>query len=407
MQFWDPEKEKKFSLDRTLEQLGQGIAGNLQRRRQSLDTKFGLRALGYSDPEAEMLSGMNPQLLSEALKQRQRDTIAKAWADEVNQAEGRGGYGQQQQAQPIQAVPDFSQTGSTLPLAGKLQNQTVPPQQQNITAKKPYTMLPSDVAKAKLYQITQDKKNQIRQDELGLKKQEAWTKRIDKNNEDLGALEAVRMNLNEIRNYFRTGQVISDGTQQALHAAGLDKVITNASTQAVGKASAQMILNQIGRMKGMGQVRNFIAQTVERMKPSLLNTPEGIEAVGDSLDIGMDAIEEIINLQNNEYERIGNNLLKDPYSAPTDPNSFIKDKIKNIWKNARSRIDESVLKHSGVTFKSEDVKAIDDPSTFNTTKDGVMFQEDDGTYKGSDGKRIRKARVKMVGETPIFNGWLD
>lgn len=399
MQFWDPEKEKKFSLDRTLEQLGQGIAGNLQRRRQSLDTKFGLRALGYSDPEAEMLSGMNPQLLSEALKQRQRDTIAKAWADEVNQAEGRGGYGQQQQAQPIQAVPDFSQTGSTLPLAGKLQNQTVPPQQQNITAKKPYTMLPSDVAKAKLYQITQDKKNQIRKDELGLKKQEIWTKRIEPLNEAKSALHAVRLNLNEIRDYFRGGGVISGATQQALQFAGLDKAITNASTQAVGKATAQMVINQLGRMKGMGQVRNFFAQMVERMKPSLLNTPEGIEAISDSIEVAMDAADQILDLQTNEYERIGNQVLKDPFSAPTNPDSFIKDKIKKINQETIKKMHGVTNRHSSSVYKQETVDTIEDPTTFNTFKDNTYFYDNNGDAIGSDGTKLRKLEIR--GGIPI------
>lgn len=396
MQFWDPEKEKKFSLDRTLEQLGQGIAGNLQRRRQSLDTKFGLRALGYSDPEAEMLSGMNPQILTQLVKEKSREPLYRGWANLVNQEEGRGEYGQPEQAQ---ATPDLSQPGATLPIAGKLQAQQPISKPRAIAGKQPYEMLHPDVAKTMLDQATKREKNQIRRDELGLKKQEVWTKRIEPLNESKSALQAVRLNLNEIRDYFRGGGVISGATQQALQFAGLDKAITNASTQAVGKATAQMVINQLGRMKGMGQVRNFFAQMVERMKPSLLNTPEGIEAISDSIEVAMDAADQIIDLQTNEYERIGNQVLKDPYSAPTNPDSFIKDKIKKINQETVKKMHGVANRHSSSVYKQETVDTIEDPTTFNTFNDNTYFYDNNGDAIGSDGTRLRKLEIR--GGVPI------
>jgi hypothetical protein len=213
----------------------------------------------------------------------------------------------------------------------------------------------------------------------------------------------LELNLDGIRTAFETGQPITGATMQLLHGAGLDRAITNPTTQQLTKASANLVMNTMKGMKGIRAMTNWMGQLAEKSKLSEYNTPEGAAAIGDSMGVVINAAKKIQELRKGNLDKFGNNLL----NLPANFDQGIENQIQAVQKDAIKESRAVIYKHSGIKFKEENVDSLDDPKTYDTAKDGVMFQLDDGTYVGSDGKRQRKAKVEMINKNPVFKGWLN
>lgn len=411
MQFRDfePSGGNKFDLQQMIQQLGTGIAQNMQQRRQRQETAAGLQAmLPKTTPEqADMMAGMDPNVLSIWLKEKMRE------ADEIRTSDSVKNLIKKGQPSGLDALSESLETpGATMGVGPSGAMPGVGPSSDAIGGLDTADMqLPDRMTKAEAAMYLKENADlrKVQEQRRGhdIKREEGHrlelSKRFDDLNNASDAINALELNLDEIRTAFETGQPISGATLQLLHAAGLDRAITNPTTQQLVKSSANLVINTMKGIKGIRSMTNWMGQLVERSKLSEYNTPEGAAAIADSVQVVIDAVKKIIDLRKGNLDKFGKNLL----NLPANYDQGIENQIKAIQKDAIKQSRAVIYKHSGIKFKEENVESLDSPTTYNTLKDGVMFQLDDGTYVGSDGRKQRKAKVEMVGKNPIFKGWLD
>jgi hypothetical protein len=372
----EPEGSLSKALKDIMPQLATGIAQNVHQRRQQQNTAFGLQAaLGLEPNESQLLSNLDPHILGAFITQKLKEPAQKTNYDLAKSMSGNATGGTATGGTPSGGTPSGGSGNMSLPDKGQLTDKQLD---------------------TYMKQTTENKRNQIKDKTLNVKLQEGWRKKVEKLNAENDSINDTKNILSEISQYYQTGQVISGATQQVLQTLGLNNAITNAPTQATGKQVAQLVLSRMGNIKGVPRLTNMITSYVDKSKPGLFNTPEGLSALADSLNNGLESLENINNLRIEEYDKLGNN----PQNAPTNPDKNIQKQIKAIQDQTLKNVKDIVNKHSGVKNQEEQVDKPDDPTTYNTLKDKMYFRLDDGTLVGSDGKRQRK--VEIVGGIPRF-----
>ena len=128
MQFFEdtPFGGKDFSMSRIIEQLGQGLLGEMQQRRQRLNQQSVLRGLSPDLPENQVVNqsyadpGTFQAMVKEMLKGPMYEAFSNITGQMVNEGQGQGQL-QQQQGQPRtqqDLVSALGDPGATLPTGG-------------------------------------------------------------------------------------------------------------------------------------------------------------------------------------------------------------------------------------------------------------------------------------------------
>jgi hypothetical protein len=103
----------------------------------------------------------------------------------------------------------------------------------------------------------------------------------------------------ELIKIAKTGNLRAGNTYQLLNKLGLQDFGRNSDTEKAGKLIARLAQNISGVFGTNARITNFLEQTFQRSLPSLINTPEGIEAIS------------IINMAADEGEIVKNNIRKE------------------------------------------------------------------------------------------------
>ena len=427
----EPVGSLSASLGKSLQQLAAGIGGQLQQRRQRQDNALGLIASGIPEKEAQLMSGMDPQLLAVTLKQHLMEPARQSNYEIARQMFGGGN---QQQINPEQNLSSMAagqenqsnvqqpqQSGMpriNLPEKGQMSDNDLRilqqnfAQQQNIATKKQIANEKANLTRElaaqksiedekerdwkskesleerKLKATTQKEKTELGLSKEERKAREKWEGYIADIKQQRAMIQSEKEFQTEVRTYLDSGQPLTGIPFTILQKLGLEKAGPGLTTQAINKAVYMRNLKQLSGIKGMSRMTNRLIEQETKANPSLENTPEGLAAIMDKNEILNDVAEQIVDLKEPEYNRIGQKPLEFKYP---DPDYFINDKIRKIEENGLKRIKTTALKHAGFSSQSDMVEKAPDPKSFDTRKNGELYLID-GKVQGSDGTKWREAK---------------
>ena len=423
MQYFDRDEDPrsfKNNLPRLLQGLVEGIGSQLDQRRRAQEQKSALMGmgLGLSDAQAELMSGADPRMLSGWLKEKQREPLYRAQAERINRLKGLYPAQEQQDISNYNPEnPTFQDAQGNIVRGSSLRDYDAYQRskaqglsggvirEQGQSQEAPYTMLTPDMAAQEQKAFFKQKDMEVKQQGEERKERKVWTKRIDDLKAKRNMIRSEKEYQAEVGTYPQSGQPITGLPFTVLQKLGLEKGGTNLTTQAINKAVYMRNLKQLSSMKGMSRMTNRLLQQEQMANPSLENTPEGLAAIMEKNKAVSDAAEKILNLQEAEYDRIGQNPFNFKHA---DPDFYIKSNIKAIEDGLDQQIKDIAMKQAGYTSEMEELETPPDPTTFDTRKTGDLYRIN-GKIMASDGKKWRNPNyvANAKGDPIKFLGFKD
>jgi len=179
----------------------------------------------------------------------------------------------------------------------------------------------------------------------------------------------------------RSGELRSGNTYQLLKKLGLEDFGRNTTTERAAKLIARLAQNVSGIFGTNSKITNFLEQTFQRSLPSLINTPEGIEAIS------------IINMASDEGEIVKNNIRK--------------ELIRKNGGRLTAEIEDEIEQAAEPLIRAIEEKAFRDAENITRSKTKTTQQSFDDLPPAAQHKG-KKIRDKESGKTLQSNGqeWL-
>lgn len=255
---------KQYEIQQERAQFAQGLAPILGQ-----DTANFLSHLGPDERKYALQNISALMQLNQQPGQQQQNGIEALQQPGANQQQVQQGAPQQQQAQgqDQQLTPDRAQL---------IQDIFTSPHEKREREK-------LDLQKQKL-------ENQVGKDIRDFSKPYIENARKAKSN--------IR-DYNELIKIAKTGNLRAGNTYQLLNKLGLEDFGRNTDTEKAGKLIARLAQNIAGVFGTNARITNFLEQTFQRSLPSLINTPEGIQAIA------------IMNMAADEGQIVKNDIRKE------------------------------------------------------------------------------------------------
>lgn len=174
----------------------------------------------------------------------------------------------------------------------------------------------------------------------------------------------------------KSGNLRSGNTYQLLSKLGLQDFGRNTDTEKAGKLIARLAQNIAGVFGTNARITNFLEQTFQRSLPSLINTPEGIQAIS------------IINMAADKAELIKNDIRK--------------ELIKKNGGRLTAEIEDEIAEKADPIIRQIEAQAFRDAEnvTRSKTKSSRQFNElpPASQYNG------QKIRDRDTGKVLVSNG---
>ena len=351
-----------FSMSRIIDQLGQGLVGEMAQRRQRLNQK---RALGAAFPQMtkEQIEGLSygdPRTLAPIIKNELGRSSRQGL---FNLAKKLGG----EEPQGVETQGDVSQGGSPQQQMSSMQQGGILPQQggpqrdvsqrdvsqRDVSQREGGIQLPetgelTEQGFRDVMSLNEQRKNRQLKRELSSDKalQANWKDASAENkelNESIAASEKFEKDLDDLIYLNKTGQLIQGKEHQALKALGLDKFFTNDVTQLAAKDIERMGAELLKQVRTGGRVTDFIFQSLKATIPSLINNKSGLDAIAKTVKI-----ETVLDRKYKEMKR----KVKGEYQRRGLPVPMltIDEEVKARMKPYEDRMNKDRMKIVGNTI---------------------------------------------------------
>lgn len=253
--------------------IGQGLQVLAQKQLEQLHSLRGLQSLGFSPEESRSLSGLDPLIQREIIKQKLVAPQQEAYAQALQSILGGNSFAPQQMAQ--QSIP---QEGEAIPQEG-MEPSAEKTSQEFVSERMPLSFLRPGLNQQQVTELAKLalKKEQASKDDLA----ERYKATQPYRKEVLDAARAARSDLrdlNRLEELDKEGKLSSPGYVEFLHRSGLDiPALMNPGSEEFQKIANNFLKN--AKQYFGARVSNYEIEQFLKTIPSLSQSPEGRKRV--------------------------------------------------------------------------------------------------------------------------------